>query len=88
LESILHSLAGPPRSLADLADLLEKHIGDGKNSARCDEALVALRRMRRGHPSYYVRAALRCLDRDDAPCELVRSVIATLRKWRFHSGVT
>ncbi|MCC6535863.1 MAG: hypothetical protein IT531_25210 [Burkholderiales bacterium] len=75
-----------PRSLADVADALERHIGDGSDEARCKEALDALRAIRRDNPTYYLRAALRALDEEATACELVRKVIAVLRKWRFYSG--
>jgi len=85
---LLAKLSGPPRSLADVADLIERHVGDGMNASRCKEALEALSRLRRDNPGYYLRAALRNLDADGTPCELVRKVVATLRKWRHHSGIT
>ncbi len=86
MNSILRKLSGPPRSLADMADLLETHIGDGTNEFDCKEALEALCRVRKDNPSCYFRIALRCLDGDGTPYELVRNVVATLRRWRHHSG--
>ncbi len=86
MNRILDKLSGPPKSLADVADALEDHIGDGLDALRCKEALEALRRIRAHHPTYYLRAALRELDHDQPPCEAVRRVIRVLRKWRHYSG--
>ena len=86
MNPVLRELYGPRRSIADVADLLERHIGDGTDRDRCKEALEALRRVRGQNPTYYLRIALRALDADTEPCETVRAVVAVLRKWRFHSG--
>ena len=83
---LLDQLAGAPRSLADVADMLERHIGDGTDETRCKEAVEALRRARLHYPTYYLRAALRELDQEAAPCEVIRRVIRILRKWRHYSG--
>lgn len=88
MNSLRDKLTGPPRSLADLADLLEGHIGDGTNEWRCKEALEALRRVRKENPGYYLRVALRCLDQEGTPYELMRNVVRTLRRWQHFSGVT
>jgi hypothetical protein len=82
----LEALSGPPKSLADVADALEAHIGDCSDPASCEEAIAALRRMRRHHPTYYLRAALRELDGGAPACDAVRRVIRVLRKWRHYSG--
>lgn len=79
-------LSGPPRSVADMADILERHIGDGTDPDRCREAIDALRRAGSNNPSYSVRVTLRVLDEATPPCRLVRKVIDTLRKWRYFSG--
>jgi hypothetical protein len=86
MNRILRALCGPPRSLADVADLLERHIGDGSDEKSCREAIEALRKLRAHGPTYYVRAALRELDGEAAPCETVRKVIRVLHKWRHYSG--
>ena len=86
MSPILRNLTGPPRSLADVANMLERHIGDGTDEARCKEAIDALRRIRLHNPTYYLRAALRELDHELAPCEAIRKVIRVLRKWRHYSG--
>ena len=83
---LLDKLTGPPRSLADVADMLERHIGDGMDEAHCRQAIDALERIRLYNPTYYLRAALRELDQKAAPCEVIRRVIRVLRKWRHYSG--
>ena len=86
MNPLLHKLSGPPRSLADVADLLERHIADGTDDKPCKEAIEALRKIRGYNPTYYLRAALRELEADASPCETVRKVIRVLRKWRHYSG--
>jgi hypothetical protein len=86
MNRVLEALSGPPKSLADVADVLEAHIGDCSDAASCQEAVAALRRLRGHHPTYYLRAALRELDSGAPACEAVRRVIRVLRKWRHYSG--
>ncbi len=86
MSAVQRLLEGPPLSLADVADLLERHTGAGTDEARCKEAVDVLRRVRRGYPTYYLRVALRVLDAQTTPCETVREVIRVLRKWRHYSG--
>lgn len=83
---IYRKLSGPRQSLADIADILEHHVGDGENPVLCHEALDALRRVRDDRQNHYVRAVLRAVDDTCAPCELVRKVIENLRSWRYFSG--
>lgn len=75
-------------SLTDIADALERHIGDKLDPSRCKEAYDALKRIRKDSPNLYVRTALRNLDSEGSPCECVRAVIKQLRKWRHVSGVS
>jgi hypothetical protein len=86
MNPVLRELYGPRRSIADIADLLERHIGDGSDPARCEEALAALRRVREQNPTYYLRIALREIDAGLPACETIRAVVSVLRKWRFYSG--
>ena len=86
MNPLLAKLTGPPRSLADVSDLLERHIGDGSDPKACKEAIDALRKVRNHNPTYYLRVALRELDNEPLPCEAVRKVIRVLRKWRHYSG--
>lgn len=87
MNPLFDELCGPPRSLADVADVLERHIGDGADDKPCREAVEALRRIGRSHnPTYYLRAALRELDGAASACDGVRNVIRVLRKWRHYSG--
>ena len=83
---LLRELSGPPRSVSDTADILERHIGDGTDPQRCAEVIDALERMRKNNPSYPVRVTLRMLDDTAPPCQRVRKIIDTLRNWRYFSG--
>jgi ribulose bisphosphate carboxylase small subunit len=84
--SPLHRKLIDRRSLSDMADILEDHIGDGTDAKLCSEALTALRRFRDDSQNHYVRSALRVLDDSSPSCEIVRKVIDALRSWRYFSG--
>lgn len=79
-------LSGPPRSVSDMADILERHIGDGTDRQRCAEVIDTLKGLRRHSPSYSVRVTLKLLDDPAPPCQRVRKIIDTLRNWRYFSG--
>jgi hypothetical protein len=66
---------------ADMADVLERYVGEERDPARCKEALAALRRLRRDNPGFYLRATLRLLDEEHEPQACMRRVIALLRKF-------
>ena len=83
---LLRKLSAPPRPVSEMADILEEYIGDGSDSQLCAEALRALGQVRKARPSYYVRVTLRTLDDPLPPCQRVRKIIATFRKWRYFSG--
>jgi len=80
VNSLLSRLSGRV-SLADMADILERHVGTDSDQCHCREAREALRRMRRHNANFYVRAALRSLDAEEEPCACVRRVIHALRKF-------
>ena len=86
MSPLLYELSGPPRPVSEVADILEEYIGDGSDPQRCAEALDALVQVRKARPSYYVRVTLRMLDDPLPPCQRVRKIIGTLRKWRYFSG--
>ncbi len=86
LSPIHRQLSGARLSLAEMADLIERHIGDGRDRRSCKEALDALQRIRRDSHNFYVRAAAAPLDRGGEPCVLVREVVLALRKWHHFSG--
>ena len=69
------------RSLADMADILERHVGQCPVRCTCEEARTALRRVRKHNANFYVRAALRVLDQDEPACTGIRKVIDSLRKF-------
>lgn len=78
---ILRRLTDRLLAPADMADVLERYVGEERDAARCREAIAALRRLRRDNPGFYLRAALRLLDEDQEPQACVRKVIALLRKF-------
>jgi hypothetical protein len=86
MSAIFRKLTGRRLPLTEMADILERHLAQAQGDHACLEACDALRRVRRETSNFYVRAALRFLDRDCEPCARVRKVIAALRKWRYASG--
>ena len=86
MNALLDQLSGPPRSVSDMADILEQHIGDGTDPRLCKEVIDALKRVRKSNTSYSVRVSLRMLDDAAPPCQRVRKIIDTLRNWRYFSG--
>ena len=76
----MRKLSGP-RSLADIADILERYVSETDGDCRCLEARAALLKIRKDNPNFYVRAALRTLDTDGAPCASIRKIIDALRKF-------
>jgi len=73
-------------SLAEMADLIEGHVGSGANLVACKEVFDALQRVRKDSHNFYIRAASAALDRQGDPCALVREVVQALRKWHHYSG--
>lgn len=78
---ILRRLTERTLALSDMADVLERYVGEGADPQRCAEALAALRRLRRDHPGFYLRASLRLLDDGQDPRTCLRRIIAVLRKF-------
>jgi len=78
---ILRKLSDRLLAPADMADVLERYVGEEQHPERCKEALAALRRLRRDNPGFYLRATLRLLDEDHEPRACVRKVIHLLRKF-------
>lgn len=78
---ILRRLTDRLLAPADMADMLERYVGEEHDPERCKEALSALRRLRRDNPGFYLRATLRLLDEDNEPQACMRKVISLLRKF-------
>jgi len=78
---IIRRLAGRLLSPAEVADILEQHVGARLDPQRCLEARDALRQLRRNQPGFYLRAALRIVDAEGDPQACVARVIAVLRKF-------
>lgn len=75
----LKKLSSPSLSRVDVADLIERHIGDGCSETHCQEALDALRRVRDERTRMTALVIVR-IQRDDLDsCMLARHVINTLR---------
>jgi hypothetical protein len=79
-------LSAPRLSPAEIADILERHLGDAAVDAEYAEACAVLRRMRRHAANVYLRYALRPLDDEPDARVALRKVLATLRTWRHLSG--
>lgn len=79
-------LAVPGLSPADIADVLERHLGDCAGEVEFAEACAVLRRMRRHAANVYLRYALRPLEDEPDVRIALRKVLATLRTWRHLSG--
>lgn len=77
---ILRRLTAGILAPADMADVLERYVGEAAHPERCREAVAALRRLRQESPGFYLRAALRHLDEDLEPQDCVRKVVRLLRK--------
>lgn len=78
---IMRRLTARQLAPADMADVLERYVGDDADPERCKEALAALRRLRRDNPGFYLRATLRLLDEDREPRACMKKVISLLRKF-------
>ncbi len=81
LAPIFRLRAGRMLSPAEVADILEQHVGADRDAQRCVEARDALLGLRRAQPGFYLRAALRLIDEQTDPQACVARVIAILRKF-------
>ena len=79
MNPVLKKLSDPHLSRNQVADILEKHIGDGSNDYHCEQACNALRRIRDADTSAVVRTIAALLDRDGKHCETINVIIANLR---------
>ena len=80
MNPVLRKLSSGRLSVGELADLLEKHIGDGSNESHCETACDALRRIRNPETNALARA-VQVLQRSNGfrACEVVQQIIAALR---------
>jgi hypothetical protein len=83
---ILRKLSAPGLAPADIADILERHVGTAADERLCAEACDAVRRLRLDATNFYVRAAMKGLDPAGDPRVQIRKVIAALRSRRHVSG--
>jgi len=73
-------------SPTEIADILERHLGEAGGDAEYADACTVLRRMRKHADNVYLRYALRPLEDEPDARTALRKVIATLRTWRHLSG--
>ena len=76
---VLKKLSNPRISNATIADLLEKHIGDGSNEQHCRQAWVALQRIKHQRLSIAARVLGTLLSNGNNYCEMVRQAAAQIR---------
>lgn len=79
MNPILRKLRRKNLSPADVAQLLEKHIGDGSNEFHCRQACEALRTIRREDTRSYAQFIDNILNGVSTRCEVVKRVISALR---------
>lgn len=80
MNSVLRKLGSKHLSAGQIADLLEKHIGDDSNEVHCQAALDAIRRIR-DHEMNSLAHLISVLQtaNDQGACEVVRQIVAALR---------
>ena len=79
MNPVLKKLSAPGQSASQIANLLEKHIGDGENEQICSEACGALIRIRDAEKNSIVRTTMNLASSDGSSCQTIKSVIACLR---------
>lgn len=79
MNPVLKKLRNRKLSPSDIADLLERHIGDGLNEAHCRDACDALHTIGHEKANSYARVIKAMLDYEPNKCEIVKSVILALR---------
>ena len=76
---VLRKLGSPKLSARDIADLLQRHIGDGSNESHCKDACEALRRIRNEETRAVVQLTAVISRTCNNYCEVVKQVIEVLR---------
>lgn len=84
---VLRKLSSRKLLPRDMADLMQKHVGDGENEGYCREACDALGRIRndglRGQVQLVLRFS-RATNPDFTWCEVAREIIKVLRDTDLH----
>lgn len=66
------------KSASEVADLLQKHIGEGANQSHCKDACEAIQRIENEEIKQSIRAMLVVHDNSNW-CDTAQVIIATLR---------
>ena len=80
--AVLKKLSSRNISNSIIADLLEKHIGDGSNEYHCRQAFEALVRIKEQRTTIPAFVLCRLLRNGNNYCEMVRAAAAQIR----HAG--
>ena len=81
MNPVLKKLSAPGQSASQIANLLEKHIGDGANEQICSEACSALIRLHDAEQNSIVRTTMNLASSDESNCQTIKTVIACLRSF-------
>ena len=76
---VLKKLSKPCQPASALADLLQKHIGDGSNEHHCKEAFEALVRIKNRKLAIPAQVLGRLISNGSNYCELVRLAADLIR---------
>lgn len=76
---ILKKLSCPRLSAAEIATLLEKHIGSGSNETHCVQAIEAISRIKSCQIRGVAKAVNLLLMNNGPPCERIGAIISHLR---------
>lgn len=85
MNPVLKKLSNPRLSRFEVANLLQKHVGDGSNEHHCAQACSALRRIRNEDQSAVVRVLVRLVQADGTNCQAIQAAIANLRSEAWES---
>ena len=80
MNPILKKLSDQALTDVEIAELLQRHIGDGRNPYHCEEAIFALKRLRDERALRFAEAVATFQGFEADPCTTIESVIAMLRQ--------
>jgi len=76
---VLRKLSNNSLSSLVIADLIEKHIGNGVNEYHCLEAYLALKRIRNQKVSLAIELIDGILGKEETRCNTIKAIISHLR---------
>ena len=79
MNSILKKIVSQQADPAEIANLLEKHLGTEDNEYWCDRAIVAIRNIRIIECRSACLRTIRLLGSDYPSCQTIRTLIVMLR---------